>query len=142
MLHRMHGLTDDFSRVKSLIFFSGLLLAGCLSISHLFNLSALVAQEKPAIDLPPPAEKQIDFDADIRPIFLAKCTECHCSATKENGLRLDRGPDALRGSDNGSVILPTKSAESLLVHLVAGVDPEKIMPPEGDRLSSEQIGLI
>lgn len=35
-----------------------------------------------------------------------------------------------------------KSADSLLIKYVAGVDPELVMPPDGDKLTKEEVGLL
>ncbi|HXT39353.1 MAG TPA: DUF1549 domain-containing protein, partial [Candidatus Angelobacter sp.] len=39
-------------------------------------------------------------------------------------------------------IVPGKSAESHLIELVAGLDPDSVMPQKGKRLTSGQIGLL
>jgi hypothetical protein len=57
------------------------------------------------------------------------------------GLRLD-SPKALAGGLSGKVILPGKSAESLLVKMIGGQIEGKRMPMTGDPLTGEQIGLI
>jgi len=57
------------------------------------------------------------------------------------GLRLD-SPKALAGGLSGKVILPGKSAESLLVKMIGGQIEGKRMPMTGDPLTDEQIGLI
>ena len=92
--------------------------------------------------LPPPANKRIDFAREVEPIFKNRCQVCHGPQQQMNGLRLDRGLDALRGSYSGPVILPGDSAESKLVHMVAGVKEGMIMPPVGDRLTEKQIGIL
>src|SRR5436190_17351113 len=48
----------------------------------------------------------------------------------------------MKGGDDGKAIVPERSAESLLIHLVAGLDDDKVMPPKGERLTAEQIGLL
>ncbi len=58
------------------------------------------------------------------------------------GLRLDRGTDALRGSYGGPVILPGNSAESKLVLMVAGLIDGKVMPPAGESLTRTEIALL
>jgi mono/diheme cytochrome c family protein len=88
----------------------------------------------------PPGD--VDFVRDIQPLFAAHCADCHAGDSRESGLRLDRRRDALAGGDSGKVILPGKPDESLLVKYVTGADPEKVMPPEGDRLSADQIFLL
>jgi len=96
----------------------------------------------PPAELPPPSPKQIDFTSDIAPLLESRCLVCHGPQVQMNGLRLDLREDALRGSLNGPVIQPGKSADSKLIQIVAGLVEGKIMPPAGERLSNEQIGLL
>ncbi len=93
--------------------------------------------------LPPAASRPVDFLVDIRPLFETRCYSCHGGEKQKSGLRLDRKEDALRGGDNDPRdIRPGRSAESPLIHLVAGLLPDTVMPPKGERLSPEQIGLL
>lgn len=96
--------------------------------------------ETPA--LPEPAKKKVDFKQDIEPIFAQKCLACHGSAQQMSGLRLDRRKDALAGGYSGPVILPGKSAESRLIRLVAGLEEGLVMPMGGERLTSQEVGLL
>ncbi|MDZ4688523.1 MAG: PSD1 and planctomycete cytochrome C domain-containing protein [Planctomycetaceae bacterium] len=89
-----------------------------------------------------PPVRKIAFEADVRPILVKACWSCHGSDAQEAGLRLDRKDRALEGGDNGRVIVPGKSAESKLIHLVTGTDPDKIMPPEGERLSAAEVDVL
>ena len=67
----------------------------------------------------------------------------HGSAKTKGGLRLDDAKSALAGGDSGPVILPgAKAAESKLLRLVAGLDPELKMPPEGPALSAADVGKL
>ena len=92
--------------------------------------------------LPAPAKRAVDFAKDIKPLFRDTCYKCHGASKKESGLRLDRRDDALNAGDGGPAFVAGKSAESLLIKYVAGVDPDVVMPPEGDKLSDDQIGLL
>ena len=92
--------------------------------------------------LPPAAKRSVDFVKDIQPIFSANCFQCHGATKQEAQFRLDSKDLALKGGELGPVIVPGKSAESLLIHAVAGVKPDLVMPKKGDRLSAEQIGLL
>ena len=93
--------------------------------------------------LPPATSRKVDFVKDIQPILAKSCYECHGEKKQEAMLRWDAREIALRGSEHGPVIVPGKSAESLMIHLVAGLKGEdKIMPQKGDRLTAEQIGLL
>ena len=49
---------------------------------------------------------------------------------------------ALKGGDLGPAILPGNSADSPLIHYVADLVPDLLMPSKGERLSAAQIGLL
>src|SRR5438105_685323 len=98
----------------------------------------------PAIgaDLPPPAQRKIEFDTDVRPLLVKHCHSCHGPEKQKGGLRLDRKADALKGGDDGAVIVSGKSAASDLILRVAGVDEDRVMPPKGQRLSASEVGIL
>ncbi len=108
-------------------------------VGFLAGTAASVA-EPPA--LPPATKKKVDFVTDIKPLLTTHCHKCHGPSKQEGGLRLDRRDEALNGGDSGPAFVSGKSAESLLIKYVAGVDPDVLMPPEGDKFSDEQIGLL
>ena len=96
-----------------------------------------------AADLPPAVERPVDFVKDIQPIFQQACVKCHGPEKQKGSFRLDVKAAAFKGGDEHSpAIIPGKSAESPLIHLVAGLDPDLKMPPKGDALSAGQIGLL
>ena len=95
-----------------------------------------------AAELPPPAAGEVDFNAEIRPLFEGRCTVCHGPANAMNGLRLDRKADALAGGHSGPAIIPGNSAESRLIHLVAGYRVKVVMPPTGEPLGRAEIGKL
>jgi hypothetical protein len=115
----------------------------CLSI--LFGILILgpsPVRAKEAIDLPPPAEKKIDFLQDVQPILEKKCAQCHGRSHDKGGFRIDTRDLLLSESDNGKSVQPGKSADSLFIHLVAGLDPEEVMPKKGSRLSTNQVAIL
>ncbi len=60
-----------------------------------------------------------------------------------HGLRLDHRPGALKGGESGTpALIPGNSGGSQLIRFVSGADPAIVMPPQGDRLSEAQIGLL
>ena len=61
---------------------------------------------------------------------------------QQSGLRLDSRQAAMKGGYSGAVILPRKSAESKLIRIVAGLVEGVVMPPAGEKLTAEQIGLL
>ena len=94
-------------------------------------------------DLPPPADAAVNFSRDIDPILSASCYACHGPTVQTSGLRLDQRVGVLKGGESGSpALVPGKSSDSLLVLYAAGVDPDMVMPPSGDRLTGKQIGLL
>ncbi|MBI3876682.1 MAG: DUF1549 domain-containing protein, partial [Verrucomicrobia bacterium] len=103
----------------------------------------LDAAEVDTSKLPPPVSRVVNFAKDIKPIFEANCFSCHGPQKQKSQLRLDRKSDALKGGDSHAPdIVPGKSAESPLIHFVAGLVADLQMPAKGDPLTREQIGLL
>src|SRR4051794_4150832 len=94
----------------------GILLAG----------RAAPAQEPP---LPAAADREVDFERDVRPLFAGRCVRCHGPARSEGGLRLDRRGPAREGGNRGPAWEAGKSAASRLIQYVAGLDKDLVMPP-------------
>lgn len=92
--------------------------------------------------LPAAVDRPVDFVADVRPLFRKHCFECHSSGNEEGGLNLGVRARVLEGGAGGPVLRAGESARSRLIHLVAGVHEGDVMPPEGDRLTDEEIGLL
>src|SRR5438876_1113990 len=92
--------------------------------------------------LPPAVSRSVDYVAEVRPILAKSCYACHGPDKQRGGLRLDLKAAALKGGDDGAVIVPGKSADSLLVRYVAGLDADKVMPPKGERLTTNQIAVL
>ncbi|MDB6118332.1 MAG: Planctomycete cytochrome, partial [Verrucomicrobiaceae bacterium] len=109
--------------------FSAIVLAGSL----VFASAARAA-------FPP---EQIEFfEKSIRPLLAERCYDCHSSEKHENGLRLDRHENVLRGSDYGKVVEPGNPTGSKLIKAIkhaAGVEP---MPKKGPALKPEEIALL
>ena len=92
--------------------------------------------------LPEPFAGEIDFGRDIAPILESKCVKCHGKGKKKGGFNLDTRENILQEADSGPAIQLGNSAESYLVQLVAGVDPDNVMPQKGSRLTEKEVGLI
>src|SRR6266508_7017988 len=93
------------------------------------------------------AQKDIDFNRDIRPILSDHCYACHGpdENKRKAGLRLDRLDEALKPLKSGNrAIVPGDLEKSTLVQRLASHDPDEIMPPpkEGKPLRAEQIDLL
>jgi cytochrome c553 len=77
-----------------------------------------------------------NFERDIRPLLLARCSECHGATKQKAGLRLDQKAAAMK------VIVPGKSGESELIRRITSADRTEMMPPTGERLSPREIALL
>ncbi|MBI3881450.1 MAG: DUF1549 domain-containing protein [Verrucomicrobia bacterium] len=93
--------------------------------------------------LPPPAVKPVDFVRDIQPLLNAHCVSCHGPEKTKNSFRVDVREIFFKGGDvHGVAVVPGKSAESRLIHFVAGADAEIVMPAKGERLTATEVGLL
>jgi len=89
---------------------------------------------------PQPAAARVDFVRDVQPIFRQHCIGCHGPTIHQNGLRLDRRHNAMRGG-TGPVIGPGNSAGSRLYFQLIGNTFGPQMPPTG-ALPPEEIATI
>ena len=107
----------------------GIAVVAALASLQLSIMAAGVSAD--ALDLsklPPATTAPVEFARDIQPLLADHCVKCHGPEKQKGGLRLDSRAGALKGGDDGAALVPGKSAESKLVHLVAGLDPDTIMP--------------
>jgi hypothetical protein len=106
--------------------------------------AALAAGTLEPAQLPTPAQGQIDFARDIKPILDTSCLRCHGPEKPKSDFRLDNRAAALKGGDRGADILPGDSAYSPLIHYVAGVVEDMEMPPpeKGEPLTTNQVALL
>ena len=108
----------------------------------LLPASAVFGADAPAVVIPPAAARQVDFVKDIKPLFEAACIQCHAKGKDKGGLSLETREAFLKGGDTGPAAIPGNGGESLAVKLVAGADPDGIMPKKGTKWTPEQIGLL
>jgi len=119
------------------------LLAFALTVTALAGLSAGAAgAADPAVTLPPPVDRKVDFHKDVAPILIASCANCHAGGKAEGGFAFDDRAMLLAGGDTGAAVEVGDSAGSRLIELVAGVDPDMVMPAKGPRLKPEQVGVL
>jgi uncharacterized membrane protein len=79
----------------------------------------------------------------IKPIFEAKCYDCHSSRKQKGKLRLDDPAYITRGGKNGEIILTPADSSMLYRALVLPIEDKRHMPPgEKPQLSSTEIDLI
>lgn len=115
-----------------------------LTVSVLFLVAHSAAADTNALESLPAVSRRIDFVADIQPIFEQNCVRCHGATRHNGGFRLDQYEFFLKGGDNGPAVFPGSSTNSPLIRFVARLDPESVMPPEGqgEPLTPGQVELL
>ena len=111
-------------------------------IPPFFLALASVAGAASTAPLPPAATRPVDFEKEIKPLFEAACVKCHAKGKDKGGFSLETRETFLKGGDNGPGAEIGQSAKSNIVELVAGLDPDSVMPKKGTRWTAEQVGLL
>ncbi len=70
------------------------------------------------------------FETKIRPVLVARCSECHSRDHAKSGLRIDSRDALVRGGDSGTAITPGNAETSLLVQAIRHTDENLQMPPK------------
>ena len=98
-----------------------------------------------AVGLPLRAQGQaraVDFSRDVKPILQVSCVRCHARGNDKGGFSIETRESMLRGGDTGAALVPGQGADSLLIKLVSGLEPDMVMPQKGARLTADQIGVL
>ncbi|MFN3652527.1 MAG: PSD1 and planctomycete cytochrome C domain-containing protein [Armatimonadota bacterium] len=80
------------------------------------------------------------FEREVRPVLEKRCLGCHGVGTTLGKLDLRSREAALKGGTRGASLVPGKSADSLLYHLVTG-ERTPLMPP-GGKLPAAEIAVL
>lgn len=94
-----------------------------------------------------PAEQEVGYNRQIRPLLSDRCFQCHGpdEGHREAGLRLDDRDAATSESDSGfTAIAPGNLSDSELIARITSSDPDLMMPPpeSGKSLNSDEIALL
>ncbi len=120
-----------------------LLISLTLCAASLSTLATGVAAEPPNSDSSEKPANAVDFARDVLPILKARCVECHGAEEPESGLNLLSRAALLRGGDSGEpTAIVGKSAESYLLKVISGDDPDIRMPPEGPLLTKDEVATL
>ncbi|SVC54436.1 uncharacterized protein METZ01_LOCUS307290, partial [marine metagenome] len=114
--------------------------AGLLVASAGLAQGDLTAEQK--AKLPSPVEHKVSFAREISPLLEQSCTKCHGKGKDKGGFSIETRERLLAGGDSGEAVVIGKSADSYLVELVAGIDPDNVMPKKGSKFTPEQVGLV
>ena len=110
-------------------------------------LLAVVALTLPLPAFSAPAQKEISYKNDVRPILNDYCLSCHTPGGKgyeKSGFDLRTYQSLMKGTKFGSVIIPGDSFTSILIQLVEGRAHSSIKMPFGinGSLSKENIDIL
>ncbi len=86
------------------------------------------------------SEEKTTFDEHVFPIFQQSCLNCHNPDKTKGGLDLSSYTSALKGGSGGKIVEPGETGSSLITSVQQTSD--KKMPPEGDKLSDDQIKIL
>lgn len=123
----------------------------CLLLAFVLAGIALPVRGAPPVDtkkLPLPLARKVDFVKEVYPLFVDKCVSCHGPKKAKGKYRIDTKEGAFKIVDDGPYIIAGNSEKSPLIHLVAGLVEDTLMPPPSDKpgesepLTKEQISLL
>ena len=117
-------------------------LASMVAIGSLHAAAQAPAPAAAPAQLPPPAARPIDFAQDVKPILQVSCVRCHARGRDRGGFSIETRERLLAGGDSGDAVVPGDSAHSRLIALVAGLEPDVVMPQKGSRLTRDQIAVL
>lgn len=86
------------------------------------------------------AEEKTTFDEHVFPIFQQSCLNCHNPDKTKGGLDLSSYTSTLKGGSGGKIVESGETGSSLITSVQQTSD--KQMPPEGDKLSDDQIKTL
>lgn len=98
--------------------------------------------------IPLPVTRKVDFEKEVYPILKEACIDCHGPKKAKGKYRCDTKEGAFKDTDYGPTIVPGKSEQSSLIHMVCNLIDEMMMPPPSDKkgesepLTAEQIGVL
>jgi hypothetical protein len=87
--------------------------------------------------LPPPADHNVNFSREIKPILEKSCLPCHGHGRSKGDFRIGSRDTLLKGGESGAAVVVGRSAESRLIELVMGFDPDNVMPRKGAKLTRD-----
>lgn len=131
-------MISAFGRTFFNLAVSGLAVASALCCASVVNAATAIKD--------PPADRVVDFGADILPILRRNCLACH-SASKAEGEVVLETPQAMRARrDDGALVVPSNVAASRLLPIAAR-QGEPVMPPDDNKvgavaLQPAELGLL
>ncbi len=83
-------------------------------------------------------QEKVDFAHDVLPVLAAKCSKCHANGVYKGDLSLETRQQLV---DSGAVEVGSADESDLVARITSTV-PDYQMPPEGDRLTAQEVAAI
>ena len=88
-------------------------------------------------------EGGVRFHREVLPILEKHCFSCHQGEKTKGGLALHDRAAALKGGrSDGPAVVPGSPEESALIARVTSEWDDEIMPPKGDPLKEDEVGVL
>lgn len=89
------------------------------------------------------AEKQIDFNSQVKPILNKKCIACHGGVKQQGGFSVLFREEALANTKSGKpAIIPGNPDDSEFIKRLKTDDPEERMPYKHPALSADEVDIL
>ncbi|MCB0331556.1 MAG: DUF1549 domain-containing protein, partial [Bdellovibrionales bacterium] len=92
--------------------------------------------------LPLPVGRKVDFSKDVFPILKRSCFKCHGGGREKGKYRIDDRDSFISSGKHGPSVVPGDSGQSNVVHLIAGLIPDNVMPEKGRRLTDNEVSIL
>src|SRR5688572_20956481 len=86
------------------------------------------------------AADKVTYDDHVLPLFQQTCLNCHNPDKAKGGLDLSTFSGAMKGGSGGKIAEPGDAGSKLIAVVMQTAEPK--MPPEGEKLGSDQINLL
>jgi hypothetical protein len=89
------------------------------------------------------SQEQLRLSAEARGVLAHHCTKCHGEQKQKGDLRLDTKERAMKGGENGAVLVAGHPGESVLIQRITlSKDHDDVMPPEGGKIEKQEIETL
>jgi len=82
-----------------------------------------------------------NFEDHVGPILDVWCVDCHRGSRGKNGVALQDHAATMKGGSGGAIVVPGDPSSSIL-YLLAAHERDPVMPPDGERMSEEELATI
>lgn len=87
-------------------------------------------------------DKPITYEDHVAGILKKHCATCHGDGKQEGGLSLVNYAGVMKGAGGGEIVIAGRSGGSRLLEVITAPDDGDRMPPEGERVPTDQVALI